>query len=144
MADPLGKELTAVEEPLEVLEAERLPVAHDELQADVARAAALAKLMDSQVEVMGIKFGADAVLGLVPGIGDAVAMAISCYPIHLARKHDLGRVVQARMAKNVLIDGVVGIVPLVGDIFDVVFKANIKNVRLLEKAVAERQRKGQR
>ena len=108
------------------------------LDADLRRAQWLATLMDAQFEVVGIKFGLDAIVGLVPGVGDTVAMLVALYPIHVARKHGLGRAVVARMAVNVGVDWLAGAVPLLGDLLDVGFKANLANVRLLEEAVARR------
>lgn len=108
------------------------------LQADLARARMLAKWMDAQFSVGGIRFGFDAIFGLLPGVGDTVSAAIALYPIWIARRHGLGRAVQARMAFNVLMDWVPGMIPLVGDAFDVFYKANLKNLELLERA-AEKQ-----
>ncbi len=112
-----------------------------EFDQDLERARLLAHIMDSQFNFMGIEFGADAIMGLVPGLGDTAAMVIACYPIHLAKKHRLGADIQVRMAKNVALDWAVGLVPILGDMFDVAFKANLKNYKLLEEAAAERRRR---
>jgi hypothetical protein len=72
--------------------------------------------------------------------GDTVALLAGLYPIHVARKHKLGRDVEHRMIVNLAIDYFGGVIPLVGDLFDATFKANLKNVALLEKAA----RKGNR
>lgn len=109
-----------------------------ELEQDLERARALARIMDSQFNIMGVEIGADALLGLIPGIGDTLAMAIACYPIHVAKKHNLGTTVQIRMAKNVAIDWAVGLVPLLGDLLDVAYKANLMNYKLLEEAARKR------
>ena len=109
-----------------------------ELEDDVQRARALARFMDSQLSIGGIEVGADAIIGLVPGIGDTITSVIACYPIYLARKHDLGKDVQLQMAGNVALDWLVGLIPVAGDIFDVAFKANLKNVRILEEAIRRR------
>lgn len=78
-----------------------------------------------------IRFGWDSILGLVPGVGDTLAMAPAFYIMREA--HDMGasRPVLARMAGNIGIDWLVGLVPLVGDIFDVGVKSNTRNVALL-------------
>jgi|SRR5690349_3105777 hypothetical protein len=107
-----------------------------ELEADLARARRLATLLDSQFSIAGIKFGFDAIIGLVPAVGDTIALLAGLYPIHVARKHKLGRDVEHRMIVNLAIDYVGGIVPILGDLFDVAFKANLMNVALLEKAAA--------
>ena len=105
-----------------------------DLEVDLARARKLAQLMDAQFSVAGVKFGLDAIVGLIPVVGDAVTATASFYPIWVARRHNLGRTVQARMALNVLIDVVPGMIPLVGDLIDVAYKANLKNLKLLERA----------
>lgn len=107
------------------------------LDEDIRRAEILAKLMDAQFELGGVKFGLDALIGLVPVLGDTISLAISLYPIHLAQKHKLGRWVVGRMLMNVGIDYVAGLVPVLGDAADVAIKSNIKNVELMKRA-AER------
>lgn len=94
--------------------------------------------MDSQFEVGGIKFGLDAVVGLIPLVGDTLTALASLYPLYIARKHKLGQVLIARMAVNVGVDWLAGSVPLLGDLLDVGFKANTKNFRLLEEAIKKR------
>ena len=99
----------------------------------VARIDALATLLDTAFILPGtnIRFGLDALIGLVPGIGDVVTTAMSLYIVHEA--HQLGAPgnVLARMVANVALDGFVGAVPLVGDAFDVAFRANRRNIALL-------------
>lgn len=113
-------------------------VSAPDLEADVERVRKLAQLMDAQFEIAGIKLGWDAIIGLVPVVGDLASAAIAAYPIHIARKHKLGRLLQTRMAANVLLDWAIGAVPVIGDVFDVAFKANLKNLALLEKAAEKR------
>jgi hypothetical protein len=112
--------------------------AENALATDLARVRQLAKLLDAKFELAGVRFGWDAVIGLVPVVGDVVTGLIAVYPIHIARKHKLSGLTQARMTANVLLDWAIGAVPLVGDLFDVAFKANLKNLALLEKAVEQR------
>jgi len=99
----------------------------------LARLDALASFMDSAILIpgTGIRFGADAIIGLIPGIGDAVTAGISCLIILEARRMGAPHHVIARMIGNVAIDGLVGSVPLAGDLFDVAFRANLRNMRLL-------------
>lgn len=108
------------------------------LEQDIEVARLVAKAMDSSFNVAGVKFGFDAVLGLIPVAGDAVSLAIGLYPIFLARKHRLGKLVVMRMIGNLGVDFVTGVVPVLGDAFDVLFKANLKNLKLLENAAAKR------
>jgi len=111
-----------------------------QIEAAVARVEALARLMDSAVALPGsnVRFGLDAVLGLVPVLGDLVSQAISTYIIWEARQLGVSRWTLMRMFGNTLIDTVVGSVPVVGDAFDVAWRANLKNLALLKKELAKR------
>lgn len=109
-----------------------------DLKADLAKARFLATLLDSQFSFAGIKFGLDAIVGLVPVVGDTVTMLAGMYPIHLARKHGLGKRLEYRMLANLAIDYFGGLLPIVGDAFDVAYKSNLKNVALLEAAFAKK------
>ena len=121
------------------VEARRVPAQPLDLETDIKRAEALAKLMDSQFQIGNIKFGLDTIIGLMPAAGDMATTAIGMYPIYIARKHKLGKAIIGRMIMNLGLDFVVGLVPLVGDAIDIFVKANLKNVALLRKA-AEKQR----
>src|SRR6476659_4560583 len=94
----------------------------DALEADLQTARFLANLLDAEFEVGGFRFGLDPILGVVPVIGDAIAVLIGSYLIHVARKHKLGKWLEARMAANLLLDWAVGSIPIAGDAFDVAFK----------------------
>lgn len=109
-----------------------------DLQKDLRRARRLAKLLDTQFRFAGVRFGLEGLLGLVPVAGDAAGTLLGLYPLYVARRHNLGNNVQARMALNLAIEFAGGVVPVVGDLFDVAFKANIRNVKLLEDAAAQR------
>ena len=102
----------------------------------LARARSLARILDRAVTIPGTKFGVglDGLIGLFPGYGDAIGGALSIYVIYLAYRAGTPASVLARMGANVLADVVVGGVPLLGDLFDFGFKANTRNVRLLERA----------
>ena len=78
-----------------------------------------------------IRFGLDSLVGLVPGVGDAVMMVISVYTLLLAHKAGAPPNLLARMAVNVAIDFGAGSIPVVGDLFDVAFKSNVRNLKLL-------------
>ena len=105
---------------------------------DLARARKLAVLLDAQFSLMGFRFGLDGLIGFVPVVGDTVTAAAALYPLYVAKKHGLGNDVIARMGVNVAIDYLGGLVPLLGDLVDVAFKANLKNLALLEKAAQAR------
>lgn len=95
----------------------------------------MAVLMDGQFVVPGtdVKFGLDALIGLIPGLGDAISAAISGYIILLARRCGVSRWTTGRMIANALVDMGIGTIPVAGDLFDVAWRANLKNVALLEK-----------
>jgi len=86
---------------------------------------------------LGFRFGADSLLGLVPGVGDAFALGLSGWLILEARRIGAPRTMLARMAGNVAVDALFGTVPVVGDVFDVFFKANRRNVTLVRGHIAE-------
>jgi len=104
------------------------------IEAELELAKAMARLMDAQFQLGGVKLGLDALLGLVPVVGDAVSLAIGIYPIRLAQKYNLGRTIILRMWWNLGVDFVGGLVPVVGDAVDVFIKSHSKNVALLEDA----------
>jgi hypothetical protein len=83
----------------------------------------------------GIRFGADAVIGLIPGLGDIGGAALAGYLVILAQRLGVPRAVVLRMLANVAVDTLGGTVPLIGDLFDVAFKSNMRNVALLERAL---------
>lgn len=105
-----------------------------ELAKDLARARQLATLLDAQFSLFGVRFGLDAVVGLIPAVGDTITAGAAIYPLYVAHKHDLGKDVVARMGINVAVDYLAGLVPFLGDLVDVAFKANLANYALLEKA----------
>ena len=106
----------------------------------IARLDALADLLDVAFVVPGtqIRFGLDGLIGLVPGIGDAVTSAVSLWIVYEAHQLGARPHVIARMLGNVALDGVIGAVPLVGDAFDVAWRANRRNVRILREHLARR------
>ncbi len=97
----------------------------------------LALWMDSafHIPILGTRFGLDALIGLVPGVGDTVSSLVSLYILNSARQHGIPRVTLMRMAANVAVDYLVGAVPILGDFFDVYWKANLKNVALLRQHI---------
>jgi hypothetical protein len=80
-----------------------------------------------------IRYGIDGLIGLIPVIGDLITTAISLWLVREARALGAPWHVTARMLSNVALDGVVGMVPLAGDAFDIMFRANIRNMRLLRR-----------
>ena len=95
-------------------------------------------ILDNSFRVPGtqIRFGIDSIVGLVPGLGDLVGGAMSLYIIAQAARLGAPRSLLARMGWNVAVDTLVGEVPVLGDLFDVAWKANTKNLALLEEHIA--------
>lgn len=97
----------------------------------------LAWLLDNSIKIPGTswKIGLDGILGLIPGIGDLAAGGLSTYILYQAVKMKVPRAIIARMGLNVLLESVIGVIPIFGDLFDFVFKANQRNVDLMRKYV---------
>jgi len=111
--------------------------AQDELDTR-RRLAKLAHILDSAIPLPGgYRIGFDGIIGLVPGIGDLTGAALSSYII--AESHRLGAppVVLLRMLWNMIVESVVGVIPVAGDLFDFAWKANRRNVALLERHLEE-------
>ena len=113
---------------------QQAPLAESQLH-ELQRLRDLARLLDSQFQIPGTSFrvGWDSLIGLIPGIGDAVTGVISAGIIARAAQLGVPRSVLMRMGANVAVDVVVGAVPLLGDLFDMAWKANKRNVRILER-----------
>ena len=94
-----------------------------------------AVLLDSAFRVPGtrIRFGIDALIGLVPGLGDLSAPAFAAVMLVTAWRMRVPAIVQARMVLNAAIDMVLGLVPVLGDVVDIAWKANLRNLALLER-----------
>ena len=117
---------------------ERLDDEH--IEAALARITMLARTMDSLYAIPGtkIRLGLDAIFGLVPIAGDLISQAISTYIIWEARQLGVSKLTMARMFANTLVDTMIGAVPLAGDVFDVAFRANMKNLRILQRHLERR------
>jgi hypothetical protein len=101
----------------------------------LARLDALAKLLDVAFILPGtnIRYGVDGIIGLIPVVGDILTTAISLWVVREARALGAPWHITARMLGNVALHGVVGAVPAVGDAFDVMFRVNIRNMRMLRR-----------
>jgi hypothetical protein len=99
------------------------------------RLEALARLMDNAFVVPGtdVRFGLDGIIGLVPGVGDVISGLVSSYLIWEARRLGVSKWILGRMMANTLLDTTIGAIPLAGDLFDVMFRANVKNMALLRR-----------
>ena len=106
---------------------------------DLDNAKALARVLDTAVGIPGtrIRVGLDALLGLIPGAGDALSAALSGYIILAAARAGASRPVLVRMVGNVVLDTLIGAIPVLGDLFDVAFRSNVRNVALLERLAVD-------
>lgn len=109
---------------------------------DITMSRTLARFTDDLIRVPGTDFGigADAVVGLIPGVGDLIGTGLSSAIMVDAVRQRVPLPVLARMGANLLIDTGLGFVPVAGDALDVVHRANRKNYRLLEQCVAQGRR----
>jgi hypothetical protein len=98
-------------------------------------ARALARLLDTSIRVPGtsIRIGLDPLIGLIPGVGDAIAGLAGSLILLLASQFPLPKIVLVRMALNIVINNLLGAIPALGDLFSVWFKSNVRNVELLER-----------
>jgi|SRR6476661_7375689 hypothetical protein len=105
--------------------------------ARVARLRRLAVLLDDSIPIPGTRFriGVEAIIGLFPGAGDLAGGAFSLYILLQAARMGVPKPLLLRMATNLVVDVVVGAVPILGDLFDAGFKANMRNLDLLERHV---------
>ncbi len=103
-------------------------------ETQLAQLRQLSNLWDQAIGIPGTKWriGLESIIGLLPIGGDWIGLVMSSYILFHAVKFNLPRSVMVRMVLNVLIDAIVGAVPILGDLFDTTWKANTKNVNLLE------------
>jgi hypothetical protein len=111
----------------------------------VATAELLAKILDTTVRIPGTPFyvGLDPLLGLIPGIGDMLANLIGTVILILAARLQVQQIVIARMSLNLLINGTIGTIPILGDLFSVWFRSHARNAVLLREAATKPDRRNQ-
>ncbi len=120
-------------------------VHHDALRDDVSTEATLrrlrrlANILDTAVTLPGgFRLGADSLIGLAPGIGDLATTVISCYFVYEGKRLGLPNRAVAAMAGNVAVNLALGATPVLGDLADTWFKANVRNLAIIEKHVGRR------
>ncbi len=108
-------------------------ISDKELLATLKRLAHFAEFTDSRFRIpfTKIHFGIDSIIGLIPIVGETIGLMLSLYLLFEAFKLGVSGSVKIKMLRNILVDWVIGLVPIAGDIADVAFKANIRNVKLL-------------
>ncbi len=110
------------------------------MEAELRKLDRLAELMDNRFAIPGtsIRFGLDSLLGLLPGVGDTATLLVTLYLADRAKRYDLPGHLRARIYWNAFIDWAIGLVPFAGDIFDIGWKANVRNVALIRQYLQER------
>jgi hypothetical protein len=103
------------------------------MEKRIKAAKIFATLLDSQFSIGGVRFGLDPVINLIPWLGDVVGAVLSLFILHTAYKVGVSYSDMAKMIGNIVLDFLVGIIPFVGVIFDVAYKANMRNIKILEK-----------
>lgn len=121
------------------MQEEPIPVDKPAPDSDLARLETLAALLDDRFRIPGtsIRFGLDALIGLVPYLGDVAGFAVSGVLFSVMLKRGAGPLILLRMMGNFVLDALVGAIPLLGDLFDFGYKANRRNVELLKAYYAE-------
>lgn len=114
----------------------------DQANAQLERLRRLARTLDSSFRVPGtrFRFGLDGLIGLVPGVGDGASFAVSLYFLGTAHRMGVRKRTLVRMLWNLGVDFVVGAIPLIGDLFDFGWKANLRNMELIERDLARQGR----
>jgi uncharacterized protein DUF4112 len=112
----------------------------------MAHLRAVAQLFDQAFGIPGtrFRFGIDALFGLVPGLGDVAGALVAVYALHVARVLRAPATIQLTMLSNIAVDALVGTVPVAGDLFDFFYKAQTRNLALLEGWLAAPQETAQR
>jgi hypothetical protein len=103
----------------------------------------LSTLLDDQFRVGPWKFGLDPIMGLIPVVGDIMPLLLTVYILWIGHQVGISDRVRHKIIFNATADAVLGIIPIVGDISDFAWKANIRNIALLKKYLAERPLEGE-
>lgn len=103
-----------------------------DLEGELLRVERIVDLLDSQFVLPGtdVRIGLDPLIGLIPGIGDAVTFFASFYVVERLSRLGLPWHARTRMYGNIVIDAAIGVIPVLGDVFDVIFRANRRNLAI--------------
>jgi len=104
------------------------------MRQEIEKLESVAQWMDSRFVLPGtsIRFGLDSVIGLIPGVGDTLTFVTTAYFLGKAHRYKLPWQIKAQILWNGFLDWLIGLVPLIGDIFDIGWKSNMRNVELLK------------
>ncbi|MDT3779284.1 DUF4112 domain-containing protein [Nitrospira sp. MA-1] len=102
----------------------------------------LADLLDRRYSIPGtsIRIGLDPIIGLIPYVGDAIVSVAGAFILIVAAQSQLPKIVLIRMSLNIAINGMIGAIPILGDLFSIWFKSNVRNLDLLERYSARDRR----
>jgi hypothetical protein len=102
----------------------------------------VADLLDRRFTIPGtsIRIGLDPIFGLIPGLGDTIASLTGTFILFLAAQAQLPKILLVRMSLNIALNGMIGAIPVLGDLFSIWFKSNVRNVELLERYAVENRR----
>jgi len=107
----------------------------DNNEDQIRKVESFARMMDARFSIPFTPFtiGIDGLIGLIPGVGDSASFVLGLYPMIVAHRLGAGNGLKAQMLLNLLIDTVIGSIPVLGDLFDIGFKANLRNAELLRR-----------
>ncbi len=117
----------------------------DAYSAKLRRIEKMAHLFDARFEIPGtkIRFGWDGLIGLLPGVGDTLTLLPQLYLLYEAISLKLSVATILKMLLNILIDWLAGTIPVVGDLFDIAFKSNLRNAKLVAEAIRQKRADGE-
>ena len=114
--------------------------ANNQIESDLRTVQFLAHLFDSSISIPGTRFriGLDSIIGLVPVVGDILAVGPFIYMLHIARRHRMPKRHMLRMAAIQGVDVLIGLMPVAGDVADACFKSHARNARILQRHLERR------
>lgn len=113
-------------------------------QKILSRVERLASWLDTKFSIGKFSIGFDALIGFIPVVGDFTTSLFSFYIIYQANKFKISKAILLRMAFNVFLENIIGSIPIIGDLFDIYWKANTKNVNLLDRSLENPQKTSQK
>ncbi len=96
----------------------------------------LVEMLENRFNIFGFRFGLDPILGLISGAGDLVTLFVGAYFIWIAKKLKLPNAAISIMISNIMLDFIIGLIPLIGDLFDFSFKAHLKNLQIIQSHIS--------
>lgn len=103
------------------------------MERELTQARFIANLMDRQFKLGKFSFGIESLLGFIPGIGDIIGVLLALYIYRVGIRMGIGKKHRIHMLFNIILDFIIGAIPFIGDIFDIGYKANVRNFHILEK-----------